>query len=137
MQLNLFLSERAQTHAGYERPSDLLDGPEGFLPASDPDNRVLFLHRNAVLSVSVDAAAEFGGEHMPAEVQFPEQATSAQVEILLDNGDCVTGTVRYLMPEGSRRLQDVLNQPNRFLALHDGDRARLVNKAHILRVASV
>ena len=55
----------------------------------------------------------------------------------MTNGDQVTGTLVYLMPEGSRRLQDALNQPNRFLALRAGDQAFLINKKHILRIRPV
>ena len=133
--LRLFLSEQAATRAGGERPSDLLNGPDGFLPASDSENRVVFLHRQAVLCLSVDADSEFGGEHASAEDLAPEHAISAQVEILMDHGDCITGKLRYLMPEGSRRLQDFLNEPPKFLILRDGERARFINKGHILRVA--
>ena len=135
--LRLFLSEQAAIRTGGERPSDLLNGPDGFLPASDSEDRVVFLHRQAVLCLSVDAESEFGGDHPGAEDLAPEQAISTQVEILMDNGDCITGKLRYLMPEGSRRLQDLLNQPQKFLVLRDGARARFINKGHILRVAQV
>ena len=135
--LRLFLSEQAATRAGGERPSDLLNGSDGFLPASDNENRVVFLHRQSVLCLSVDTNSEFGGQHASAEDLAPEYAISIQVELLMDNGDCVTGNLRYLMPEGSRRLQDLLNQPQEFLILRDGERARLINKGHILRVAQV
>ncbi len=135
--LRLFLSEQAATRTGGERLSDLLNGPDGFLPASDNEDQVVFLHRQAVLCLSVDADSEFGGEHASAEDLAPEHAISTQVEILMDNGDCMTGELRYLMPEGSRRLQDLLNQPEKFLILRDGERAHLINKGHILRVAQV
>jgi hypothetical protein len=135
--LRLFLSEQAATRDGAERPSDLLNGPDCFLPASDSDDRVMFLQRQAVLCLSVKAGTEFGGEGASAEDLAPEYAISTQVEILMDNGDCITGKLRYLMPEGSRRVQDLLNQPHEFLVLRDGDQARLINKGHILRVAQV
>ncbi len=135
--LRLFLSEQAATRTGGERLSDLLNGPDGFLPAADSDDRVMFLHLQAVVCLSVDADTEFGGERASAEDLAPEFAVNIQVEIQMDNGDCVTGKLRYLMPEGSRRLQDVLNQPQQFLTLRDGERARLINKGHILRVTQV
>ncbi len=135
--LRLFLSEQAATRTGGERLSDLLNGPDGFLPASDSENRVVFLHRQAVLCLSVDADSEFGGEHASAEDLAPEHAINIQVEILMDNGECITGNLRYLMPEGSRRLQDLLNQPQKFLILRDGERAHLINKGHTLRVTQV
>jgi hypothetical protein len=132
--LQVFLSSQSATHSGAERPSDLLNGPEAFLPASDSKNRVVFLHRDSIVSLTVDADAEFGGEAAGAEDLAPEYATQVRVEILLNNGHALTGELRYVMPEASRRLQDVLNQPLRFLTLRDGEHAQLVNKAHIVRV---
>lgn len=133
----LFLSDQAATRTGGERPSDLLNGPNSFLPASDSENRVVFMNRDAVLSLSVDAESEFGGEHAGAEDLAPQYAISTQVEILMDNGSSIRGKLRYLMPEGSRRLQDLLNLPYQFLTLRDGKQAHLINKRHILRIAQI
>jgi hypothetical protein len=135
LSFHLFLSERAQSHAGLERPSDLLNGTETFLPAADRENRVVFLRRDSVLTISVDAEAEFGGEVLRAEDLAPQDATSVRIEALIENGSRVRGTLVYIMPVGHRRLQDVLNEPARFLALRDGDRAVLVNKDRIVRVS--
>ena len=57
LSLKLYLSERAQSHAGFERPSDLLNGSERFLPAADAEDRVVFLHRDSVLTIAVDACS--------------------------------------------------------------------------------
>jgi hypothetical protein len=130
--LQLFLSEHAPSHSGAERPSDLLNGPDAFLPASDAANRVVFLHRDSIVCVKVDLVNEFGGDG--AEELAPDLATQVAVEILLDTGHSLTGELRYLMPEASRRLQDVLNQPLRFLILRDGEQAQIINKARIVRV---
>lgn len=135
--LRLFLSEQTATRAGGERPSDLLNGPCSFLPVSDSEDHVVFVNRQAVLSLSVDAESEFGGQHAGAEDLAPEQAISTKVQILMDNGASLTGSLRYLMPEGSRRLQDLLNLPLQFLTLRDGERAHLINKSHILRIAQI
>jgi hypothetical protein len=135
LSLKLYLSERAQSHAGVERPSDLLNGSEPFLPAADAENRVVFLHRESVLTIAVDAEAEFGGEALRAEDLAPQDATSVKVEALMETGALIRGTLVYIMPVGSRRLHDVLNQPVRFLALRDGNRALLVNKDRIVRVS--
>ena len=137
MTLRFFLSEQAATHTGGERLNDLLNGQDSFIPACDEEDRVVFVHRQAVLCVSVDAQTELGGDGASAEELAPEHAICAQVEILMDNGDSFSGTLRYLMPEGNRRVQDLLNQPRQFLILRDGERARLINKNHILRVVQV
>ena len=135
--LHLFLAEHSATRSGAERPSDLLNGPESFLPASDSEDRVVFLHRDAIVHLAVEAGAEFGGEGAGAEDLAPECAITARVEVLLDNGHAITGELRYMMPEASRRLQDVLNQPRRFLTLRDGEQAQLINKDHIVRVVPI
>ena len=137
LSLKLYLSDHIESRVGNERPSDLLNGPDRFFPAADASDQVVFLHRDAVVTVAVEADAEFGGYPPSAEALAPEQATNVPVEISLTNGDQVTGTLVYLMPEGSRRLQDALNQPNRFLALRAGDQAFLINKKHILRIRPV
>ncbi len=134
LSLKLYLSDRIGSRTGSERPSDLLNGPDRFFPAADAADHVVFLHRDAVVTVAVDAEAEFGGHPPPVEELAQEQATSTPVEISLANGDLITGTLVYLMPEGNRRLQDALNQPDRFLALRAGEQAFLINKKHIIRI---
>ena len=135
MDLRLFLSECAETHSGVERPSDLLNSPARFLPAVDADGKMIFLHRDAVLAVSIDSEDELGGDALIA--LSSAQATSQQVEVVMEDGNRFQGTVSYLMPEGSRRLQDFLNQGDRFLVLQDGDTVRLLNKRRMVQLAAV
>ena len=134
MALTLFLSGVAQSHAGTERPSDLLNTGDSFLPALGPDGTLIFLQKDAIEVVSFSAKHELGGDILMTAALRSEQAMSADVSIVLQDGSELNGTIRYLMPEGNRRLQDFLNQPDRFLALQDGEMIRLINKRRIERI---
>jgi len=132
--LTLFLSDFAETHGGIERPSDLLNGPALFFPAADASGAMVFLHRDSILAVTVRAEHEFAGDVVVAMALQSEHATSAKVEVTLEDGTAIQGVANYLMPEGKQRLQDYLNLPDRFLVLRDGDHVRLVNKLRVIRV---
>ncbi len=133
--VDIFLGDCAESHAGRERPSDLLNGPDPFLPARDGSGSVVFLHRDGLISVSLDAEHEQPGEAGRAEEIVPDESTSAEVEIVLEDGMTITGDINQLMPDGHRRLQDVLNLDTRFLVLWSGDRVHLINKRRIVRVS--
>jgi hypothetical protein len=135
--LTIFLNERAETHDGYERPSDLFNGSGAFIPASEKKGGLVLLRRGAVTTVSVPAESEFGGGGARAEDLAADQATTLHVEAVLEDGSKLRGTLTYLMPEGQRRLQDFLNLHEEFLTLHDGDHARLINKNRIARITTV
>jgi len=92
------------------------------------------LHRNAVVGLSVRSEHEFGGDVLMAVALSSDQATSEKVSVLMEGGNRFSGTISYLMPEGSRRLQDFLNQDERFLVLRDGDTVRLLNKHRIVQL---
>ncbi len=136
--LTIFLSERAQSHAGYERPSDLLNGPDLFIPATDKGNRIQFLHRDGLVSMRVPSRYETGAEgDLGGPGLAPDVAVRARVEVIVEQESVLRGMVTYVMPEGQRRLQDVLNLKDQFLILHDGDLVHLVNKRRILRVTAI
>ena len=135
MLVDLYLSDFAETHAGRERASDLLNGPEPFLPASDPSGSVVFLHRDGLISVSLDAEHEQVEETPPAGDLADGQSAAVEVEAVLEDGMTIAGEVNQMMPEGHRRLQDVLNLETRFLILWSGDRVHLINKRRIIRVS--
>ena len=138
LSLSIFLSECAQSHAGYERPSDLLNGPDPFIPATDGGDGVQFVHRDGLVSIRVPARHETSeqGGHGGAGL-VPDEAVRAKVEVIVEQGPGLRGVVAYVMPEGQRRLQDVLNLKDQFLILHDGDLVHLVNKRRILRVTAI
>lgn len=133
----IFLGERAQTHSGVELPSDVLNSELPFLPAKGPEGRTLILNRDALLVVSVGAEHEYGHEPHYAEDHSAGGLTTSSVEVSLADGAALRGTVSYLLPEASRRIQDYLNVPERFLALRDGPTVHFINKRHITHVRAV
>ena len=96
---------------------------------------MVFLHRDGLISVSLDAEHEQAGEAGRAKEIGCDQSTSAEVEIVLEDGMTITGDINQMMPDGHRRLQDVLNLDTRFLVLWSGDRVHLINKRRIVRVS--
>ncbi|HZI95435.1 MAG TPA: hypothetical protein VFE84_14410 [Patescibacteria group bacterium] len=137
MKLKLFLNECAQTHPGFERPSDLLNGSMCFLPAMDEHGDLVMLNRDSLTVVSVSAEHEFGIDTPRPEELAADDATRALVAVTLIDGSTIRGLLTYLLPESHRRLQDFLNQEDRFLTLHEGSSAKLVNKLRIARVEPI
>lgn len=135
LRMYIFLGERAQSHTGNERPSDLLNGPAPFFPAADFEGGIHFIHRDALSMLTIRAEFEFPADGFRAEDLAPGESTRLEVELELDDGTTLEGTIACLMPEGHRRLQDVLNMDDQFLVLRDGDDARLINKRRIERIS--
>lgn len=131
----LHLGERAELHAGAERPSDLLCGPRDFLPVEGPEGRVLFLSTHAIDVLTVPAGLEEdpsggAGEGEPAGTQ------ERPLTLHLDDGGRVTGRVRFLPQPGRGRLLDHLNGPAPFVAVREGEVVHLVNKRRVAWVAA-
>jgi len=132
--LKLFLAERTRAHAGDERPSDLLNGPDPFLPAVDRKGRLRLLRRDAVVVITVPADHEPGSEATETAGAPLPSSRHADVEVILESGDAIRGTVEYDMPESRSRLLDFLNREDRCLAVRHKGQVHLVNKRHIARV---
>lgn len=131
-ELTLYLADRAESHSGAERPSDLLSGGERFLPAVDGEGRLVLFQRNEVMVLSV------GAEHEEKQIADPadgdEVATTAEVDFTLVDGTRAAGSVTYWRLRGQRRLQDYLNTAERFIAVRDGETVHLVNRDRIVSV---
>lgn len=132
--LRLFLAGRTRLHAGDERPSDLLNGPDTFLPALDRKGKLRLLRRDAVVVITVPAAEEPGAERPGADGPPLPSPRHAEVEVILESGAAIRGTVEYDMPETRSRLLDFLNREDRCLAVRHAGQVYLVNKRHIARV---
>ena len=132
--LTLFLAGQTQHHAGDERPSDLLNGPDMFLPAIDRKGKLRLLRRDAVVVITVPAEYEPGAEGPAAEAAPVPSSRHAEVEVILEGGGVIRGTVEYDMPETRSRLIDFLNREDRYLAVRRAGQVHLVNKRHIARV---
>lgn len=137
LRLRIFLSENAESHSGFERPSDLLNGAECFIPAVDGRGEVVLLNRDSMLVMSVAADHEFGGADPRPEELGSEETTRALVDIMLEDGSTLRGLLTYLLPAAQRRLQDFLNLDDRFVTIRHDEAARLINKRRIVRVTPV
>jgi hypothetical protein len=130
--ITLFLAEAASTHAGPERPADLLNGRDEFVPAFDEEAQTMtFLNRAGLAVVRVDRAVEGDGSDA---LTLP---TEHEVEVLLESGATLRGLVSYLRPAENARLVDFLNEPIPFFRLIEERAFALVNKRHVSRVALV
>lgn len=135
----LYVSDRAEHHAGRERPSDLLNGDEPFFPVDLSGIGFALLRRSSVLVTTVRAKDELtggatdGAELLEEGEPVPEGAKRVDVRLVLDEGTSVDGTLVFLMPPGERRLQDFLNQASRFIPVREGDRVHLVNTERVVR----
>jgi len=136
-EVKLFLHEHAETHAGAERPSDLLNGPREFFPAVEPAGKAVFLHRDAVTVISVPIESEFPPDGSLECHEEAEPAAKMPVEVVIQGGTVIRGTVSFVLPEGRNRLIDHLNSPDRFLIVREEGLARLINKRRIVRVTAI
>ena len=136
-EVKLFLNDRAETHAGAERPSDLLNGAREFFPAVETSGKTVFLHREAVTVISVPVESEFPPEESGEDYPEPETASRLPVEVVVQGGTVIRGTVSFVGPEGRNRLIDFLNMPDRFLVVREEGLARLINKRRIVRVTVI
>jgi len=128
----LFLAEAAPDHAGAERPSDVLNAGDGFVPAFDEDaGAITFLNVAGLAVVRVDPAVE------QAASDAQTLPTEHEVEVLLEGGVTLRGLVSYLRPAERSRLQDFLNEPAPFFPLLEERAVALVNKRHVARVLSI
>lgn len=125
----LFLSEVAADHTGQERPSDLLNGGDDFIPAFDEGGKAMtFLNRSAIAALRLDPSLD---KDVDEDVSIP---TEHEVEILLQDGTSLRGLASYLRPTERSRLVDFLNEAPPFFRLLDGAALLLVNKRHVVRV---
>jgi hypothetical protein len=130
--ISLFLAEAAPGHVGPERPADLLNGANEFLPARDEEaGTMTFLNRAHLAVVRVDRTP--GGDGAD-DLTLP---TEHEVEVLLQSGTTLRGLVSYLRPPEHSRLVDFLNDAAPFFRLIEERAIALVNKRHVSRVALV
>jgi hypothetical protein len=125
----LFLAEAAPDHAGPEVPLDLLNGRDEFIPAFDEAAGAMsFLHRPGVPVVRVASALDAD----EGDVTLP---TEHEVEVQLVDGTALRGLVSFVRPPDRTRLVDVLNEPQPFFRLLQGELVAYVNKRHVACVA--
>ncbi len=132
--IQIYLCDCGESQWGQERPSDLLNAGNGFIPVTDTDSKVLLLQREAVMLLTVPAEHEVGAGY-PEEVEQAGVTTTHQLELLLEDGTSLSGSVTYLRPAGRRRLQDFLNNAELFFPVRTGDLVQLVNRSCVVSVS--
>lgn len=131
VKVRLFLGERAQSHSGFERPSDLLNGDTDFIPGIDEGGSMMVLRRNSVLALSVPRDEEGQDEDLADEPRELGEVTRIPMQIVFESGQTVRGLVAFVQPEARRRLPDFLNDASEFFQVHDGETVHIVNKRRI------
>lgn len=132
MPADLYLGEQSERELGRERPLDLFNGKKSFVPVKLPKEGTVLIRRTAVLVASLTAEDvrenDPRAEELLAEARTEgTDAREVDVEVLLEDGTRITGTVAYVLPRGERRLQDFLNNSDTFFRVWDGETLRLVN----------
>ncbi|MBN2195106.1 MAG: hypothetical protein JW751_19975 [Polyangiaceae bacterium] len=121
-------AEQARQHVGSETLSDLLNDAARFVPffAEGRDDPVL-LGKHAIRTVELlepDGVA-------PVEAFGEERA----IEVLLDDGTELLGSIHVAAPIGHTRTLDFLNETGRFVRVRRSDGVVLVNVAVVVVVA--
>jgi hypothetical protein len=135
VQLYLFQAEHAQTHSGFERPSDLLNRGFEFLPAIGLDGAAQVLRRDAILVMTVGRIAELAIDEPADDGPEVPGVMRLDVEVAFDTGASARGRLVFVQPENRRRLVDYLNDCPQFFCLREQDQVHIVNKARISRAS--
>lgn len=136
-QWEIFLSDVAEARAGPERATDLFNRKHRFLPVKDKELGHLVVNTQSVLFATVPADAEFASDALSPEDLAASMSVTTVVELVLEDGQSLRGTLVYLQPEGRQRLQDYLNEAPTFIAIRDGDRGHIVNTARVVQVRTL
>jgi len=131
-EVSVFLYPRAASHAGRERPSELLLNDEPFLTVVSGDGGVRFINKAAIAWMTVALELEMSGQS-DTEAQLPMDRCTP-IDLTLDDGRTFVGEVAILLPEGSSRLQDFLNGSDRFFEVRDARAAHFVNRDRVVMV---
>jgi hypothetical protein len=130
MELEMFVGQGGGHHGGYERPSEVLNGTQVFIPMVRPGGEPVIVHRDALLMVSFEAIHE---ETLADGGSFGH-VMGADITVDLEGGTSALGRLEYMMPGDRCRVQDYLNTNLRFLPLREGPLMRLIHARFIRRV---
>ena len=132
----LYLCDCSESHWGRERPSDLLNNANGFIPVTDDDGSVVLLQKDAVMLLSIPAGHE-AGAGCPEEVEQAGLTITQNLELQLVDGTSLEGSVTYLGPDGSQRLQDYLNSAEKYISVRSGSTVHHVARQSIASISPV
>lgn len=125
----IFLIPRTSHHFGGETPLEMLHRPEPVFPFKTDDGKVLLIVKAQTIRLSTDE-----GDRL-SDAQRPSVGRTVRLEVALDDGFSISGTVTMEVPEARSRLLDYLNDlPDPFFTVVDGGTMHFVNRDHVLYV---
>lgn len=125
----IFLLPDPSRPLGTTSVESILDGPRDFIAIGLDRGGSQLISRHAIRTVEL---AESG----PGSSELDLGTASLDVVTLrLDSGQEISGVLRAVAPEGSRRMSDVFNRSGRFIGLGVGNQFVLVAKKRIVRVS--
>ncbi len=125
----IFLPALASRHEGPTRADEWINDRVPFFPlVMEQQEGAVLLNKDRVVVLTVH------GMH-------PESAPSDMIPTALVRVICAgheyAGMFQIELPEGRMRVQDYLNQPQRFIALYEGERCHLIRRIFIDRVVEI
>lgn len=127
---DLFVQAHARHRTGPEDAPDVMNDDEPFFPLAVEGGPTLLVAKDRVrlLEVEERGAGDDAADAVPGARLTP-------IELTLDDGSTVEGSIYLEQTFGRPRLLDFLNRArSRFLTLYAGDGVRLVNRRLIERV---
>ncbi len=131
-EVSVFLHPRAASHAGQERPSELLLNDEPFLTVVAGDGSVRFINKAAIAYMTVALELEMSGRS-DSEARLAMDGCTP-IDLTLDDGSTFVGEVSILLPQANSRLQDFLNTSDRFFEVRDARAVHFVNRDRVVMV---
>jgi hypothetical protein len=128
---SLFVSE---SHQQRERLQDMLSWRK-FVPLRMTDGQVKFFSRQHITWIRTDLIDAFG--ELDPEAEANRSSVCAGMIVELDDGRRVSGAVRYLRPDVSRRVSDYLEALTPFFPLRTSQWLYLVNRDRIVSVTPI
>ena len=126
----IFVPATASRHPGPMRPEEWMNEPTPFFPfLPDEATAPVILNKTEVLVVDMPRSDE---------ADALDEPTAPRRRVLVELGERrLKGSLVIDMPENRSRVLYVLNRPEAFLMLKDGERQQLVQKQRITRVLEV
>jgi hypothetical protein len=119
---------QAGPSGGPGRLSDRLnDGEERFLPLV-ADEGAHLVSKSRVMAIHLPPGEE------DLEFEEGDQAKECSVELYLEGGVVLTGSLKYIMPVERLRIIDYLNAAPEFIPLLDNGRVVLVSRRFLVRI---
>lgn len=125
----IHLHANTRAPGGYESPLAMMESGDTFFPVAEASGRVALMAKARTVSISYVPSPEPNDAGPP-----PPARGRASLEVHLSDGSELSGWASIELPKEHARTLDILNGPERFLAVHAGGRVHLVNRAQIRRV---